>query len=316
MANATSLFAVVRMSFVSNGSLNAGDDAVHRHRGEIGLQPVLRVEFGGTFEGIGLLAERLAHGGCACGQRSGRRMCIEGAFAGDRSLAADVQRLERIELPRLRDADAHAHLRHHARIRYRAFHPAVVERLATVLFEVGEDCRRLRGAGRELHRRAGARVAGGRRDGSAVGGHEARADAVIGTRAIQVRLHDRLARRLSVADGGVDAVDGCFFDREEYRACPQWRSSRRRCRWRTGRLRIRRFRRSTPAAERAAQQQHERTNNDTSDNEPHVGGWRTGHRNLQNVQMKCVDAGQCASGFAHPSTDINGAAAPGQNFWC
>jgi hypothetical protein len=35
---------------------------------------------------------------------------IERALARDRSLAADVQRFERVQLPGIRDPDTHAHL--------------------------------------------------------------------------------------------------------------------------------------------------------------------------------------------------------------
>ena len=289
-----------------------GDDAVHRHRGEIGLTSVLRVEFGGTFEGIGLLAELLAHRGCACGQRPGRRMCIEGAFAGDRSFAADVQCLEGIELPRLRDADAHPRLRHHTRIRDRAFHAAVVERLATVLFEVwgisstpsscwsGTSSARRRACSRWPARRERRRRSRG-----------------------WCRRRYRHAR-----DPGTPARSPgtSSVQRGWRRGC---------CRWSL--LRSRRVPRLPPLAlqppavsmayrtpaNSTRQTEHgpqpsvplsSSTNQPTTTRRTTNRIWAAGaagHRNLQNVQMKCVDAGQCAAGVAHPSTDMNGAAAPG-----
>ena len=66
-------------------------------------------------------------------------MRIERTLAGDGSLAADVERLERVQLPGIRDPDAHAALGHHARIGHGAFHAAIVERQAAVLIEVRQD---------------------------------------------------------------------------------------------------------------------------------------------------------------------------------
>ena len=60
MAKATSLLAVVRMSFVSNGSLNAVTTQYIGSAARSGLRAILRVELGGAFERIGLLAELLA----------------------------------------------------------------------------------------------------------------------------------------------------------------------------------------------------------------------------------------------------------------
>ena len=50
--------------------LERRDDAVHRHRREVGIAAVLRVELGGALERIGLLAELFARGGRAGGQRA------------------------------------------------------------------------------------------------------------------------------------------------------------------------------------------------------------------------------------------------------
>ena len=91
--------------------LERRDDAVHRQRREVGIAAVLRVELGGALERVGLLAEFLARGRRAGGQRPGRGMRVERALAGDRALAADVERLERVDWPGVGNADAHAHLR-------------------------------------------------------------------------------------------------------------------------------------------------------------------------------------------------------------
>ena len=63
-------------------------DAVHRHRDEVRIV-LLRVEFRGALERIGLLPELLAHGGRA-GESALRRMAVTIAFARDGTLAADV----------------------------------------------------------------------------------------------------------------------------------------------------------------------------------------------------------------------------------
>ena len=125
--------------FRVEGILDRRGDAVHRQRREIGVSAVLRVQFGGAFERVGLSAKGLADGRRSCRQRSGRRVRIERALARNRSLAADVERFERVQLTRIRNSHAHAHLRGDARIRHGPLHAAVIERQARVLVDVGQN---------------------------------------------------------------------------------------------------------------------------------------------------------------------------------
>ena len=214
MAKFTSLFAVVRMSFVSYGSLTAVTTQYIGSDARSGAGAVLRVELGGALQGIGLPAERLAHGRRTRRERSGRRVRIERALARDRSFAADVERFERIQLPRIRDPHPHAHLGGDARIGHRPLHAAVIKRQAPVLIQVGQDRGSLHGPRREHQRRAGSHVSGRGGDIGAVRGEQRRADTVIGLRAIDVGLHHAPARGLARRDGRVDARDGGFLHRE------------------------------------------------------------------------------------------------------
>ena len=116
-------------------------------------------------------------------------MPIEIAFAGDGSLAADVEHPERAHLAGVRDADGHAVLLLHGRIGRGRLHASELDR------------RRLsRVAGRQarrgLHRRRVFGVVGKKRRRHLLG-HELIAGAVVGLRAIDVRLHQRPARELA-----------------------------------------------------------------------------------------------------------------------
>ena len=95
---------VERMSVVSKTSLNDNADAVHRQLLEIGIAAVLRVELGRALERVGLLAGSLAAGGAPAGSGpvDGRRRI---ALARHRSLAAQIERAERVHLSGIRDAD-------------------------------------------------------------------------------------------------------------------------------------------------------------------------------------------------------------------
>ena len=66
-------------------------------------------------------------------------MPVEVAPAGDRTLAADVERGERIHLAGVRHADDHAELLLHGRIGGRRLHAAEFERRPCVLVEIGQD---------------------------------------------------------------------------------------------------------------------------------------------------------------------------------
>ena len=92
-----------------------------------------------ALERVGLLAELLALPAAHPRQRTGRRMRVELALAGDGALAADIDGLQRIQLARVRNADAHAELLLHARIRDRRLHAAEVDRQPVVFVEVRQD---------------------------------------------------------------------------------------------------------------------------------------------------------------------------------
>ncbi len=71
-------------------------------------------------------------------------MRVERAFAGHGALAADVQRLERVDLARIRHPHAHALLLQDGRIGDGALHAAEVQRQAGVLREIRERSSRPR----------------------------------------------------------------------------------------------------------------------------------------------------------------------------
>ena len=179
-----------------------------------GLRAVLRVE----------LARRARAHPAACGtprtrpgtrgQRARRRMRVEVAFAGDRALAADVQRFERVELAGVRNADAHAELLLHAGIGDGRLHAAELDRQAACTDRSPARHWRRARSRRELERLAGANDAARRRDRRAVLGDQRRAHAVVGPGALDIALHDALARRGARFDRGVRVRDGRLFDGE------------------------------------------------------------------------------------------------------
>src|SRR5438067_2509238 len=94
------------MSFVSNGSLNEKTTPYIGNLSSGGF--VARVERAGGFERVGQLAEKFADRRRTGRKRPKRRMTVKLALAGDRTLAADVQRRERVELAGIGLADDHA----------------------------------------------------------------------------------------------------------------------------------------------------------------------------------------------------------------
>ena len=162
MANATSLLAVVRMSFVSNGSLNAATTQYIGIAARSGLRPycasssAARSSASGCWRNSSHTAGAPGGSGpvdgCASNaplqvtDRSPRMLSVSSAFS----------------CPAFGMPTRMPDLRHDARVRDRRLHPSEVERLATVLFEVREDRRRLCRLRRERQRRSRAHVAGGR----------------------------------------------------------------------------------------------------------------------------------------------------------
>jgi hypothetical protein len=78
---------------------------------------------------------------------------VERAATGDRALAANVERGERVELTGIGDAGDHAVLLLDAGIGGCRFHAAEFERPATILVEVRQDGRGFDRLGREAERR-------------------------------------------------------------------------------------------------------------------------------------------------------------------
>src|SRR4030095_6724142 len=114
-------------------------DAVHWHRPEVRIAAVLRVELRGALERIGLLPELLAHARRARGQGALRRMAVPVAFTSDRTLAADVQGAECVDLIRTGRAHRHAVLLLHVRIRGSRLHPTKLDWRSPILTIVGQQ---------------------------------------------------------------------------------------------------------------------------------------------------------------------------------
>ena len=202
------------MSAVSNRILEREHDAVHRHRLEVGICPEFGVELGGALERIRQLAKEFARRRRTLRQRSHRGMKIEAALAGHRAFAADVERSDGVDLACVRLADNHAELLLHARIGRGRLHAAEFQRRTSVLVEVRQDRGGLHGFGRKAQRRGRAHGPGRRWHGRAVLGQQQARDAVIGTRAVDVALHDLNHGGLARPDRLVQLGDGRLFQRK------------------------------------------------------------------------------------------------------
>ena len=214
MAKFTSLFAVVRMSFVSKGSLTAVVMQYIGSAARSGLAPYCASSSAARSSASGC-RRKASHGGgapagsgpvdgCASNaplhvtDRSPRMLSVSSAFSCP--AFGMPTRMPRWAMT--------------LGIGHGSFHAAVVERQASVLIQVGKDRGRLDGSRGEHQRRAGSHVAGGGRDIGAVRREQRRADTVVGLRAIDVGLHDAPAGRLARRDGRVDARDGGFLHLE------------------------------------------------------------------------------------------------------
>ena len=159
IAKLTSLFDVVRMSFVSKGSLNGRDDAVHRQRGRSGLRPYFasssaaRSSASGCWRNFSHAAGAPAGSGpvdgCASNsplqvtERSPRMFSVSSALTCPAS-----------GMPTRMPICCH-----HARVGDRLLHAPVFERQALVSVEIREDRRGLHGLRGEHQRLAGAHIA-------------------------------------------------------------------------------------------------------------------------------------------------------------
>ena len=199
-------------------------DAVQRILREIRFRAVLLVELRRALERIRLLPERIA--GFRTRSRQSAGGGIAPGFAGHGALAANVQRLDRIDAAGVRNADAHAPLLLHARIRHRRLHAPVLDGQTCVLIQIRNERGRLDGLSRERDRRATENSAGRGLDRLAVGRHERGARAVVRLDAVDVRLHHALAGDLAVLDRLVRAGDRRFLDAERRRPRPASRGCR------------------------------------------------------------------------------------------
>ena len=194
--------------------LEGHGDAVHRERGQVGVSAVQRVQLDRPLEGVRLLPEGLAGGGAVRGELPRRGMLVAGALAGHGALAAQVQRAERVHLPRAGDAGHHAVLRLHVGIGERGLHAPQVQRDAGVTVEVRKDARQRHGGRGEADRRPGANRTARRGHRRAVDGDELRARAVVGPGPVDVGLHHALASDSAALDRAVDPLDGRLLDPE------------------------------------------------------------------------------------------------------
>ena len=97
----------------------------------------------------------------------------------DRTLAADVQGFERVDLPRVRNACDDAHLLHGAGVRDGRLHPADIDRRSYVLVEVREHLGHRDRSRRKGDGGPGTNVTLRRRNGCAVCGDESGARPVV-----------------------------------------------------------------------------------------------------------------------------------------
>src|SRR6185436_5462790 len=138
--------------------------------------------------------------GRAGGESALRRMAVTIAFARDGTLAADVERTERVDLTAAGRAYRHAVLLLHVRIRCRRLHPSELDwrsRVLTIVGQQGGHGDRLRW---ELQRSTGAGRTAGRRDWGAISGDQAIAHAVVCARAIDICAHEVAASDLRLVD--------------------------------------------------------------------------------------------------------------------
>src|SRR5207248_2350 len=186
-------------------------DAVHRHLVERRVRAIAGVERGSGFERVGQIPEDFADRRRARRQRALGRVAVEFALAGNRTLAADVQGRERVELTGIRLAGDHAVLLQYRGVGGGWLHAAEFERRALVLVEIGEDRRGCDGFGRKLQWRAGTHRAGRFGDAPTILGDEQAGDPVVGARPGDVVLHDLNTGCFAGPDRRVQFVDRRFF---------------------------------------------------------------------------------------------------------
>ena len=139
-------------------------------------------------------------------------MPVEIAAAGDRTLAADIEGGERVDLAGIGNADNHAELLLHGGIGGGWFHAAVFERRPLVLVETGQDLGGFDGFRREAKRGHCTHCAGRSGHGSAVFRDEGARDAVEGAHAVYVVLNNGDAGCPPRLDRLMQLVDGRLFE--------------------------------------------------------------------------------------------------------
>ena len=196
--------------------------AVHRHLLEVRTAAVQRVELCRALERIGLVAERVAHRRRARRQRAERGMAVEVALAGDRTLAADVDRRQCIDLACIRDAGDHAVLLRDLRIGSGRLHPSEFDRRPGIAVQIGQPSGGLQRLRRERQRRTPAHRTRRRRDFCPVLRDQKARHAIERAHPPQVVFDDLHAGGASVADRLLHLVDGGLFQAEGFAGCAGW----------------------------------------------------------------------------------------------
>ena len=193
------------------------------------MPAVLRVERGGVLERVGLFPKIVARLRTARRGRPRRGRSVALRLAGHRALTANVECAHSVDLAGVVDADDHAVLLVDGRIRDRGFQTPEVDGRARVLVEPRQHRSDRRGRRRKRRGRSARNGTGSRRDGRAVTRDELSARSVVGPCALDIRLHDPVAGRLSPLDGAVHVHDRRFFDVKNPGGRPP--PSRRRRAW-------------------------------------------------------------------------------------
>ena len=189
------------------GILQTERNAVHGHRLQVGLRPVGLVELQRDLERVRVLAKILAHGRRSRRQRPFRRVAVRVALAGHRTLAAEVQRAQRVGLPRVSHAHRHAVLRMDARIGGGRLHAAELDRRPRIVIVVRQQIGDRHRLGGIFERGAGAHHARGGRNRCAVAGDELIGHAVVGPGAIEIHPDEPGTGELARLDGAMHVVD-------------------------------------------------------------------------------------------------------------
>ena len=98
------------------GVLEGKNHPVYWHLFEVGIPPILLVEFGRPLQRIRQVPKKFARRRGTGRQGPLGRMAVEVSAAGDGTFAADIERCQRTDLSGVRDADDHSELLLYRRI--------------------------------------------------------------------------------------------------------------------------------------------------------------------------------------------------------